>query len=83
MRCRWQSDVCRTRLTDNLNPDMGDEGYGMHFIRYWDVTLDYMRYRVHDADVVRNGQQKISVSSSTPPSCPESGVLLRSRVRLK
>jgi hypothetical protein len=43
-----------TRFADHLNPAMGDQGYGMHFNHYWDVTLDYMRYSVHDAHEVRD-----------------------------
>jgi hypothetical protein len=42
-----------TRLADHLNPALGEQGYGMHVNHYWDVTLDYMRYSVHDAHVVR------------------------------
>ena len=42
-----------TRLAEHLNPALGDHGYGMHLNHYWDVSLDYMRYSVHDAHVVR------------------------------
>ena len=42
-----------TRLAKLLNPAMGDKGYGILFNHYWDVTLDYMRYSVHDAHEVR------------------------------
>ena len=42
-----------TRFADHLNPAIGDQGYGMHFNHYWDVTLDYMRYSVHDAHIIR------------------------------
>lgn len=37
---------------------MGDHGYGMHFNHYWDVSLDYMRYRVHDAHEPREWSQR-------------------------
>lgn len=42
-----------TRVAKLLNPAMGDKGYGVLFNHYWDVTLDYMRYSVHDAHEVR------------------------------
>jgi hypothetical protein len=32
---------------------MGDKGYGILFNHYWDVTLDYMRYSMHDAHETR------------------------------
>jgi hypothetical protein len=38
-----------TRIAKLLNPAMGNKGYGILFNHYWDVTLDYMRYSVHDA----------------------------------
>ncbi len=37
-----------TRIATYRNPNMGDKGYGLLFNHYWDVTLDYMRYSVHD-----------------------------------
>jgi hypothetical protein len=42
-----------TRIAKLLNPQMGDKGYGILFNHYWDVTLDYMRYSVHDAHETR------------------------------
>jgi hypothetical protein len=42
-----------TRLATLLNPALGDKGYGLLFNYYWDVTLDYTRYSVHDAHEVR------------------------------
>ena len=42
-----------TRVAKLLNPAMGDKGYGILFNHYWDVTLDYMRYSVHDAHETR------------------------------
>jgi hypothetical protein len=42
-----------TRLAKLHNPAMGDKGYGILFNHYWDVTLDYMRYSVHDAHETR------------------------------
>ena len=47
-----------TRFAEHMNPGMGDQGYGMHFNHYWDVTLDYMRYSVHDAHVVREWSEQ-------------------------
>ncbi|MGH7962114.1 MAG: DUF1329 domain-containing protein, partial [Candidatus Binatia bacterium] len=47
-----------TRLSALLNPAMGDKGYGMLFNHYWDVTLDYMRYSVHDAHEVRKWSKR-------------------------
>lgn len=47
-----------TRLSALLNPGMGDKGYGMLFNHYWDVTLDYMRYSVHDAHEVREWSKR-------------------------
>ncbi len=37
-----------TRIATHRNPNMGDKGYSILFNHYWDVTLDYMRYSVHD-----------------------------------
>ena len=37
---------------------MGDKGYGILFNHYWDVTLDYMRYSVHDAHETREWSQR-------------------------
>ena len=37
---------------------MGDKGYGILFNHYWDVTLDYMRYSVHDAHEIREWSEK-------------------------
>lgn len=42
-----------TRIAKHLNLEMGDKGYGILFNHYWDVTLDYMRYSVHDAHETR------------------------------
>ncbi|MBI3247101.1 MAG: DUF1329 domain-containing protein [Deltaproteobacteria bacterium] len=42
-----------TRLAKLHNRAMGDKGYGILFNHYWDVTLDYMRYSVHDAHETR------------------------------
>ncbi len=42
-----------TRIAKLHNPAMGDKGYGILFNHYWDVTLDYMRYSVHDAHETR------------------------------
>lgn len=42
-----------TRLAKLHNQAMGDKGYGILFNHYWDVTLDYMRYSVHDAHETR------------------------------
>jgi hypothetical protein len=42
-----------TRIAKLHNPAMGDKGYGILFNHYWDVTLDYMRYSVHDAHEIR------------------------------
>jgi hypothetical protein len=47
-----------TRLAELLNPAMGDKGYGILFNHYWDVTLDYMRYSVHDAHEVREWSKR-------------------------
>lgn len=42
-----------TRIAKLHNPTMGDKGYGILFNHYWDVSLDYMRYSVHDAHELR------------------------------
>ncbi len=47
-----------TRLATLLNPALGDKGYGILFNHYWDVTLDYMRYSVHDAHEVREWSKR-------------------------
>ena len=47
-----------TRLAEHLNPAMGEQGYGMHFNYYWDVSLDYMGYSVHDAHVVHEWSER-------------------------
>ncbi len=47
-----------TRLAKLLNPAMGDKGYGILFNYYWDVTLDYMRYSVHDSHEVKEWSKK-------------------------
>jgi hypothetical protein len=59
-----------TRLAKLLNPTMGDKGYGILFNHYWDVTLDYMRYSVHDAHHVREWStrdQEVFFSPSVLP----------------
>lgn len=43
-----------TRIAKHQNKAMGDKGYGILFNHYWDVTLDYMRYSVHDAHELRD-----------------------------
>ncbi len=47
-----------TRMAKLLNPAMGNKGYGVLFNHYWDVTLDYMRYSVHDAHEVRQWSRR-------------------------
>ncbi|NOT57392.1 MAG: DUF1329 domain-containing protein [Deltaproteobacteria bacterium] len=43
-----------TRIAKHQNKAMADKGYGILFNHYWDVTLDYMRYSVHDAHEPRD-----------------------------
>ncbi len=47
-----------TRIAKLHNPAMGDKGYGILFNHYWDVTLDFMRYSVHDAHEVRQWSEQ-------------------------
>jgi len=47
-----------TRIAKHHNQAMGDKGYGILFNHYWDVTLDYMRYSVHDAHEIREWSEK-------------------------
>jgi len=47
-----------TRIAKHHNQAMGDKGYGILFNHYWDVTLDYMRYSVHDAHETRQWSEK-------------------------
>ena len=47
-----------TRIAKFHNKTMGDKGYGILFNHYWDVTLDYMRYSVHDAHETREWSAK-------------------------
>jgi len=47
-----------TRIAKLHNPTMGDKGYGILFNHYWDVTLDYMRYSVHDAHETREWSER-------------------------
>ena len=42
-----------TRIAKHLNKPAGARGYGILFTHYWDVTIDYMRYSVHDAHELR------------------------------
>ena len=42
-----------TRIAEHLNKPAGARGYGILFTHYWDVTIDYMRYSVHDAHELR------------------------------
>ena len=59
-----------TRFAEHLNPAMGDQGYGMHFNYYWDVSLDYMGYSIHDAHVIREWSeqdQKVFFSPAVLP----------------
>ena len=59
-----------TRLAELMNPAMGDKGYGMHFNHYWDVTLDYMRYSVHDAHEVREWSERDQAVFFNPAVLP-------------
>ncbi len=43
-----------TRLAKHHNKPAGERGYGILFNHYWDVTIDYMRYSVHDAHDLRD-----------------------------
>jgi hypothetical protein len=47
-----------TRIAKHHNLAMEDKGYGILFNHYWDVTLDYMRYSVHDAHETRQWSQQ-------------------------
>lgn len=47
-----------TRIAKLHNPAMGDKGYGILFNHYWDVTLDFMRYSVHDAHETRQWSEQ-------------------------
>jgi hypothetical protein len=47
-----------TRIAKLHNPAMGDKGYGVLFNHYWDVTLDFMRYSVHDAHETRQWSEQ-------------------------
>jgi hypothetical protein len=47
-----------TRIAKHHNPAMGDKGYGILFNHYWDVTLDFMRYSVHDAHETREWSER-------------------------
>ena len=42
-----------TRIAEHLNKPAGARGYGILFTHYWDMTIDYMSYSVHDAHELR------------------------------
>ncbi len=42
-----------TRIAKMLNPNLGEQGYGMEIDVYWDITTDLLTYSVHDGHRLR------------------------------
>jgi hypothetical protein len=42
-----------TRIAKRLNPNLGDQGYGMVIDLHWDMTTDLLTYSVHDGHRVK------------------------------
>lgn len=59
-----------TRVATQLVPRMEDKGYGQVFSHYWDLTLDYMRYSVHDTHTLKEWSPKDQAVFFSPSMLP-------------